>query len=211
MIGALIFDLDGTLINSAGQVLSAVNYGLSPWGITLTKQDIERIRMRPTEKLFSDLNLSEAEQFEALMRLRDYTLKNVDRVELFPGVNRLLETAGSSPKKSALWTGRDTESARAIIEYYGIEKYFDEIVGNSCVVHNKPHHEGLELLSSRLNISCQRFVIIGDHDHDIEGARTVGAMAIRAMWGGASRQNLQKADLEFSQIDQLIDWIKCLN
>jgi len=210
-VKGLVFDLDGTIIDSAKMVITSVNYALEPWGIVLDFNGVEKIRTRIGDTLFDQLLPERDAQIAAYRRLQEFTLENTHLVEVFDGVREILEDAKNKNLALALWTGRDTESAILILKINNLFDYFTTVVGNSCVTCNKPNTEGIIKISSRLNIPPEELVMIGDHEHDVIGGKDAGAYTIRALWAHESKEDEKiSSDLKFSHVHQLRAWINTL-
>lgn len=205
-----IFDLDGTLIESAHLVLDAINYATEPFQIQFTFTDIENIRTRSSHNLFDGFDLSKEDQFAALERLKDYSRSNIDRIKVFDGILDILRLLKSNNNKVAVWTGRDTYSANRILSHNNIDQYFDAVVGNTCVKNNKPDPEGLYKISSDLDVSTTDFIMIGDHDHDIIGGKAARTTTIKVDWGIKKFDESDKIvpDFRFKNVSELFEYIK---
>lgn len=204
----IIFDLDGTLIDSAHLIMDSFNYALEPFRITLSPQKIEGMRSMTSNELFQDI-LNKAQAQEALARLWDYAKQSASKTILIPGIKSLLEKITLKNLKLALWTGRDRASALSILQYHQIEHYFEKIVGGCEVINNKPHPDGLLMLAQYLNVPLTSMIHVGDHDHDLQGAHAVGVTAIHAKWCVTEHlsQHAHLAGFSFETIDMFSAWI----
>ncbi len=186
---AIVFDLDGTIIDSMGNVLRSFQYALSPWNIDFTLKEVELVRPRPKGRVFEGFGLTDEQVEIAYSRLLSFTEKHSDEIGTFKGIDNLFKKLSGSHFKKAIWTGRDTDSANFLLKKKNLCHFFDLIVGNSCVDQNKPHPEGLEKISNELSIPTDEFIVVGDHCHDIEAANRVQALGVAALWGGESKDH----------------------
>lgn len=181
-IAGIIFDMDGTLVNSSKVIFEGYQFALAPWGIALNKQQIESIRAKKGETLFEDWGLSVQESLEAVGRMNRYCQEEALRSELFPGIATMLSELYRKQIPMAIWTGRNTEAAKNLLEKQQIIHFFSPIIGSSCVEQNKPHPEGIIRIAKQWGLSIQSLLMIGDHDHDIEAGAAAGCLTARAAW-----------------------------
>lgn len=183
---ALVFDLDGTLVDSSGVVRAAFRHALEPFGVELTIEDFEIIRSRAHLELFRGFIAPEHEQ-AALRRLVAYSQAYCTSVQLYPGIIELLWQLEKSGFRMAVWTARDTDSAHDILNALGVTRFFKKIVGSTCVSRNKPNPEGLLAIAREFEVDASSLVMIGDHSHDVLAARAVGCVAHGVNWGSPDR------------------------
>ena len=205
-INTIIFDLDGTLIDSSVTNINAFHYALAPFGITLTHQEIDAMRSLTSNELFQD-RLTAAEAKQALSRLWDYSRQSAKETILFPGINSLLEAIAAKDITMGVWTGRDRTSTIDIIQHHHIAHYFKAIVGGCEVSKNKPDPEGLYRLISKLQRDTNNMIHVGDHEHDIVGANTAGVTSIYAKWHKQPLECLTQAHYSFDTIIAFQTWL----
>lgn len=209
-IKACIFDLDGTIIDSGEMIFESVRYALSPWGVELTSEDIEIIRARIPEDLFSGYLPTKEDEMKALKRLTEFSAKISDQVIVYDGMPELLKWL-SDKVHVAVWTGRDTESARRILERNNLAHFFKDVVGCTHLNNNKPHPEGVGRICTKLKVAPSEVIIIGDHAHDVEGAKRFGAKSIHVTWSHhlvPLTQDDPKPDVTISTVQDLFNWLK---
>ena len=177
----IVFDLDGTLIDSSITIIHAFNYALKPYGMSISAEEVESMRSMTDKELFMD-RLSPTEAKEALARLWEYSNQSAGETILLDGVKPLIQKIADCNITLGLWTGRDTASATNILKTHGIFDYFHGVVGGCHVKKNKPDAEGLLLLAEKLNSSLKTMIHIGDHEHDLIGASSVGVKVAHAKW-----------------------------
>lgn len=206
---AIVFDLDGTLINSSSTILDAFNYALNHFGHHATYDDLERMRSLTEDELFLDI-LPPDQAKIAVARLWEYSRHSAKETILFDGIVDMLEKIHSSHIKLGLWTGRDHGSTFDILETHKLQHYFAAIVSGSHVKKNKPDPEGLLLLADKLHIQPANIMHIGDHAHDIIGASSAGAKTVHVIWepeNPGEPVHHPKADFKFTSISTLSNWI----
>jgi len=202
----IVFDLDGTLVDSSAMVINGFNYALSRFGISVSAAEVEIMRSRTSAQLFRD-RLTESQAKEALARLFEHSRISASDTHILPGVKEMLENIASKNIKIGLWTGRDRASALAILRAHQIDTYFDAVVGGCEVEKNKPDAEGLLMLAQRLDAALDKMVHVGDHAHDLQGASSAGVAFVHAQWHVPVAQKAPLASLAFNSIQGFLPWI----
>jgi len=178
----VVFDLDGTLINSYSHVIRSMNYAVHPWGIKLAVSDLEKMRHRMTADLFEGMGLSKDEQQEALQRLSRAHDEIDEACSLFDGVREIFDFLDAHQIPMAIWTGRDTESAVEILTQNDVIDYFKVVLGNTSLPVNKPNPFALFEISKKFSVPLSSMVMIGDHHHDILGGKNAGCKTVLVKW-----------------------------
>jgi HAD superfamily hydrolase (TIGR01549 family) len=204
----IIFDLDGTLVDSFPTVIKGFNYALSPFGIQVSAEEVEAMRTQTDKELFLDY-VNEAQAKEALARLWEHSRQSAADTVLFSGVESLLEKISEKNINLGLWTGRDYASALNILKVHEIENYFKGIVGGCQVEKNKPDSQGLLMLADKMNVNLSSIIHVGDHEHDLLGANSAGVIAVHVKWSHAekSSQLHPLANFTFDSIEDFIVWV----
>jgi 2-phosphoglycolate phosphatase len=180
-IGAVVFDLDGTLIDSCTDIARAANHCLGLAGLPLCSEariceclgDGSRVLLQRA----SGLAASDA-RLEAMLRefLAYYTGHAVDHTRLIPGAREVLDQLRHLPR--ALCTNKPRVTTAAVLDGLGIASDFDAVVAQGDVPETKPHPAPLRRIAELLDVPCERLVMVGDGPQDIECARAAGALSI---------------------------------
>ena len=165
---AVIFDLDGTLLNSLPLVLRAFAHALEPFGYRPTMEMFARFG-GPPEKIFPTL-LADAGHVPAAMdRLHDFNRDHLQLVVPFPGVPALLTELRARGVRLAVWTGRDRVTTDDLLAKNRLAEFFDAVVCGDDLDSHKPDSAGLREILRRLGLSPAEAIYIGDADVDVEG------------------------------------------
>jgi len=184
---AVLFDLDGTLVDSAPDLVDTVvwlraQHGLDPIETSGLGMLASRGALGLIEAGFSDrADLDRAalrEQF-----LAHYTRHLWVRSRPYEGVEPLLDALRERQIALAVVTNKPTALARAVIEAAGWQKRFDCLVGGGCTALPKPHPAPVLEACRRLAIAPGDTWMIGDDRRDIEAGRRAGSLTIAAAWG----------------------------
>ena len=180
-IDTIIFDLDGTLVDSQPAALGATIEALSRFAVHVTATEVREQFGGGARKLLRyfldrDLGVDKAGRAidEATQLRNDLQLSYTDRVILLPQARQLLDLLKDSGYRLAL----ATMSARGVVEklssYHGIKEYFDAVMTVDDVIHTKPDPEILTKTLDLLGGQIDRTLYVGDSGHDLEAAVRLG-------------------------------------
>lgn len=180
-VSGVVFDLDGTLIDSAADIAAAANYSLRTHGLSeRTEAEIRDFIGDGSRVLLaraSGLSLTSPELEVMLRGFFDYYTEHaVDRTRLLPGARETLDALSHLPL--ALCTNKPRPTTLAVLRELGLEDGFDAVVAAGDVPHHKPHPAPLERVGDLLGIPCDRLVLVGDGPQDVACAKAAGARSI---------------------------------
>ena len=219
----LVFDLDGTLIDSAQDLCNSVNaalvqYGRSPLpdpAIASFVGNGAPMLMRRSLALADGIDPARVD--ETLLAgayaffLQYYREHKLDFTYAYDGVLEALtalrdlhDTHGGPPRTMAVLTNKPVRPARGICEGLGMADYFLHIFGGDSFPAKKPDPQGLRTLMQEAGVTPDETVMIGDSRVDIETARNAGAWAIGCAFGFGP-QNLSEVEPDVI-VDRASDW-----
>jgi 2-phosphoglycolate phosphatase len=180
-VGGVVFDLDGTLVDSVEDIARAANYCLEGAGLppcaTAQIRDFVGDGSRVLLARASGLAATDERLDEMLVRFFVYyTAHAVDHTRLLPGAREVLAALAHLPR--ALCTNKPRVTTLALLEGLGIDAEFDVVVAAGDVPHHKPHPAPLERVSELLGVPCARLVLVGDGPQDVACAKAAGARSI---------------------------------
>lgn len=165
---AVVFDLDGTLLDSLPLVLRAITHALEPFGGRPT-MDIFAQLGGPPERFLGAL-LDDLKNLPvALQRLESFHQENAHLIRPYEGASATLETLRGAGVKLALWTGRDRVSTDWLLKNHELEGYFSAIVCGDDLPSHKPDPAGLREIIRRLAVREEETLFVGDADVDVLG------------------------------------------
>ncbi len=184
-IRAVVFDLDGTLIDSMPLVLRAFAHALAPFRPDL---DIDGIFQRlggPPERTLFELTGDSVKAAEAMRRLESFGFENGALVQPFEGMIAMLSGLHTRGLKLAIWTGRDRHTTEAIFAAHDLGRFFSAVVCGDDLPTHKPHPAGLREILARLGVQPHEVLYAGDADADVLGGAEAGVRTVLIEHGRA--------------------------
>ncbi|WP_376705240.1 phosphoglycolate phosphatase [Mesorhizobium sp. ISC25] len=191
---AILFDLDGTLVDSAPDIAAAVNEllagrDLPPLRLDQVKAMIGGGIRKLVERAFAASGtpllgsaLDEANRVMAPIYRRHLT----SRTRLMPGVREILTHLHLSGIAMAVVTNKPQLAAREILLHFRLTEYLGAIVGGDAVTYLKPAPDALLLALDQLQVEPRDTLMVGDSSADVAAARAAG-MAVILLRGGYSQ------------------------
>ena len=187
-IKAIIWDLDGTLINfkinsvkarrKAIKVLR--DYGIQKENLSIETPILENVKI--SRVIFSEIGFS-SEKIKEIIKEVNNAVIQVEheaaiKATLTQGIDQVLEFAKKKRLKQAVFTYNTHGNARTSLETAGISHYFEIIVGRDDTKNLKPHPDHLKHICEKIHVSPDQIVVIGDTGRDIEAAINIGSRSI---------------------------------
>ena len=221
----LVFDLDGTLIDSAQDLCNSVNATLVHFGRPALPDEVIAGFIGNGALLLVNRALSpedpESVDPEFLARAHEFFLDyyrehKLDYTYAYDGVLdalhalRAIHDAPGAPQRSmAVLTNKPVRPAQAICQALGLAPFFLNIYGGNSFSTKKPNPEGLFALMQEAGVNPDETVMIGDSQVDIQTARNAGAWAIGCTFGLAP-ETLQTVPPDIL-VDSPAEWTTALN
>ena len=201
----ILFDLDGTLTDSAPGITASVKYALEKSGEPVPDYPVLCKFIGPP-LLYGFMNfcgMSEERAEKAVGYYREYYgVKGIFESELYPGIKELLSQLFSSNKKVILATSKPEVFAVKILEHFGISDYFYFTAGATL---DKTRTEKADVIAYALKSAGvtdrRKAVMVGDRFHDIDGAKANGIRSVGVLYGFGSRKELENAGADFIAMD----------
>jgi phosphoglycolate phosphatase len=207
-VRALIFDLDGTLIDSQRDLIRSVNAMLQEMGREQLHEDtISGYIGHGAPQLVGQAlggNATEAERERALkFFLGYYEDHKMDSTCAYPGVPEALEELAAFPM--AILTNKPVRISRRILEALGLAKYFRAVYGGNSFATKKPDPLGAQTILREFAAEPADAILIGDSEVDVQTARNAGTLAAAVNYGfGTHDRAAHPADVYFDRLADLI-------
>ena len=209
----LIFDLDGTLIDSKRDLALSVNatrahLGMGPLDIGKISSYVGNgapvLIRRALGEQATDALVEEALEFF----LEYYREHKLDYTRLYPGVKESLEGLRAAGKRLAVLTNKPVGPSRGIVDGLGVSGHFFQVYGGNSFVFKKPNPIGVEKLMAEAGVDRSRTLMVGDSGVDVETARNAGVRACGVTYGFAPETLSNPApDLLVDCMEELADWV----
>jgi len=205
---SVLFDLDGTLIDSAGDITASLAHMFSELDKPVPSEDVLRAYVGPPllDSLQSLAGFSLTDALSAVTIYRNNYRDRVLRSPVFPGVAGLLERLYTTGLPVALATSKPENMARLVLEHTNLAPYFTVITGASEDQNLSTKAdiiaETLRRLTA-LGINTDNPVMVGDRDYDVVGATANGIPTILVEWGYGSPAEAAEAIATVHSADQL--------
>ncbi|MDA8432864.1 MAG: HAD-IA family hydrolase [Nitrospiraceae bacterium] len=206
MISLLMFDLDGTLVDSSVDITNALNYATEPYGfgqitpartITLVGEGITCL----IEKLVGEERTGIVP--DVLDRFtRYYSDHLADFTEPYAGVRETLERLGGYRK--AVISNKREAMSRKLLGELGLLQYFDMVLGGDSAEERKPSPVPVQKALAVFGVSPREAVMVGDSNYDIEAGRAAGVHTVAVTYGFRGIEYLKAADHIISEIGELV-------
>jgi phosphoglycolate phosphatase len=184
----VIFDLDGTLIDSRLDLAHAVNatrvhMGMGPLDHELIYSYVGNGAPVLIRRALGP-EPSDAEVQRALTYfLGWYREHKLDYTCLYPGVAEALEAIARTGSRMAVLTNKPVNISREIVRGLGIDSYFFQVYGGNSFEQKKPHPVGIDTLREEADTTAERTLMVGDSSVDIRTARNAGVASAGCTWG----------------------------
>src|SRR5713101_3668442 len=207
-VRALIFDLDGTLIDSKRDLIFSVNAMLEEMGREQLHEDtISGYIGHGAPQLVGQAlgnGATEAERERALkFFLAYYEDHKMDSTCAYSGVPEALETLAAFPM--AILTNKPVRISVRILEGLGLAKYFRAVYGGNSFGTKKPHPLGARTILCEFGAAPAEAILIGESEVDVQTARIAGALAAAVNYGfGTHDRAAHPADIYLERLTDLV-------
>lgn len=199
----VLFDLDGTVADSGAGILNCVRYAFNKMNLEIPDEAVLKKFLGPPLR-FSFMNFCGMSDEQAWKAFHFYRERYCDmdccvtENSLFEGIYEVLEQLAGAGKRISLATTKPENTADRIVEYFGIKKFFTAVCGAANDGSRGVKSEVImDALGRCGEDDLSRAVMIGDRFYDIEGAKAVGIASIGVLYGGSSREELEKAGADY--------------
>jgi pyrophosphatase PpaX len=198
-IQTMLFDLDGTLIDSAALILASCHHTMEAHGLPPRSDEDWLCHMgTPLTSHFAEWK-DERGTLEAMIATyRAFNLAHHDRmVRAFPGVIDAVRALRAAGVAVGLVTSKQSDNALRGLRLVGLDDAMDVMVCADQVVNPKPHPEPVDTAVRLLGADPRATVYVGDSIHDLRSGRAAGVLTAAVLWGPFSRTHLEAGEPDF--------------
>jgi len=210
-ITTVLFDLDGTLVDSLHDLTDAVNHMLTGFGRQqLAPVQVKQLVGKGARNLVQRaLATTAADDIErGLASFTEFNALHIaDKSRLYPGVRELLQQLADCGTRMAIISNKNEALSRLILKALEIDTYFDIIAGGDTFAEMKPSPLPLMSVIDKFCCSPAETVMVGDSINDIQSGCRAGIATIGCSWGYGSAEELYEADYQAASLADIFSII----
>jgi N-acetyl-D-muramate 6-phosphate phosphatase len=209
---AVLFDLDGTLVDTAPDLCAAANAmraraGLEPLAVAAFRPVVSRGSRAMLGRALPHLDAQSREAWVEPF-LASYAEAIAVHSRLFEGIERVLQAIEADGASWGIVTNKPEALARALVRALGLESRCAVLVGGDTLPVRKPDPQPLWFACDQLGVTATAALYVGDDARDVEAARAAGMRCIAAAWGyrdGEERIEQWGADAVLAEPHELLE------
>ncbi|MBM4760828.1 pyrophosphatase PpaX [Bacillus sp. B15-48] len=208
-IDTVLFDLDGTLIDTNELIISSYLHTLEQYFPGQYKREDVLPFMGPALKdVFAELNPEKVD--EMIKMYRTFNLSNHDLlVKEFEGVYDTVETLDKHGFKLAVVTTKLSDVAHMGLKLTGLDAFFKTVIALDDVENAKPDPEPIFKALDRLNSKPETAMMVGDNHHDVLGGKNAGTKTAGVAWTMKGREHLAQFEPDY-MLEKMPDLLSIL-
>jgi phosphoglycolate phosphatase len=207
----IVFDLDGTLIDSAEDIARSVNEMLQTRGRAPLPHDRIRSYVGDGVRKLMERSLGEAgpSEIESASEsyLAIYRRRLLETTRAYPGVEETLDELGHRALSLAVLTNKPLRESEAILEGLGLARHFRSVCGGDSFERKKPDPMGVFFLMDRARARPEETLLVGDSVVDLRTARNAGVGSCLVSYGFAPLPDFEKPDFVVDNLKELLQRI----
>ena len=214
MLKAVLFDLDGTVLDTLPDLKACMNEALARFGCPAITLEQTRRYVGNGGLLFAERALPPARRAEAEHFYKDvycpvhFGCKN-ERTRPFPGEGECMAALHAAGLRLAVVTNKSQEAADRLNETLLRPYAFDAVFGNRDGIPVKPDPTSTRMVLRQLDVRPAEAVFVGDGETDVQTAKNAGMRCVSVLWGFRSRAQLEQAGAErfaesYAQLQEIL-------
>ena len=217
-VRAVLFDLDGTLVDSAPDLTFAANKMLSALGYPPVNcsqvkgwvgDGVGSLVRRALTTILGDVPAESLIEQSYVLFQRYYAESVYQDSTLYPGVHETLQTLKSSGLALACVTNKPSRFTKPVLEKSGLTGFFGAVVSGDDLSLKKPDPAPLEFAAEQLGVPLTACVLVGDSINDIRAAGAAEIPVLWATYGYAGQDDIEQ-DATYGAIDTIFQLCECL-
>jgi len=221
----VVFDLEGTLVKHTIRQSKIIEESISKNGVKLSfqiepiyylralsefhaaKKFVKEVLRRNGTPSTDEMIASIVTEYERLRKIPEY-LFNLQY--LFPGTKEMLWALKQKGIKLAILTNSNQFQANYLLQQFGIAKYFDLVVDDSCGLPEKPSPARLQMVLEKIGVDSKDALMVGDSGADIEAGKAAGTKTCGVLTGNSRKEDLEEAKADYI-LESVKDFVKVIN
>lgn len=185
----VLFDLDGTLVDTIEMIRTSMRHATATvLGAALPDEVLMKNVGVPLARQMREFSEEHADELLKVYREHNAEIHDAYIAE-YPGVEAAL-SALSARYRLGIVTSKSTPLAWRAVDHFGLRSYFELLIGSDDVDRHKPDPYPLLFAMDKLGTTPDRCAYVGDSPHDMAAALGAGALAIAALWGGFTAEEV---------------------
>ncbi|KAF3301363.1 HAD family hydrolase [Aerococcus urinaeequi] len=206
MYNYIIFDVDGTILDTEKAVLNSLQQTLKEEGRQYKLGNLRFALGIPGKETLNRLNIPEVDRIHS--KWAQLETEYSKDATLFPDLETVIDHLGKRKIKLGIVTSKTKQGMVDTFDPLGLSSYFEEMITADDTTKHKPHPEPLLSCMERLNAPPSKTIYIGDSIYDMQSAKAAGIKFGLALWGAKTTEKFDSADYIFKQPIDIIDWIQ---
>jgi pyrophosphatase PpaX len=203
---AVLFDLDGTLIDSGAIILASFRHATQ----TVLRREIpdaELAALVGGSNIHDQMRSIDAAQVEELVRVyREHNEPLHDELEAFEGIEHVLAQLKREGRRLGIVTAKRRKTVELAFAVLPLERYFDVVVTSDMTERHKPDPEPVLTALERLGVEPAEAAFVGDSPFDVASGKAAGVFTVAVAWGNIHPiENLAEADVLVESPAQLLE------
>jgi pyrophosphatase PpaX len=203
---AVLFDLDGTLIDSGAIILASFRHATQ----TVLRREIpdaELAALVGGSSIHDQMRSIDAAQVDELVRVyREHNEPLHDELEAFEGIEHVLAELKRQGRRLGIVTAKRRKTVELAFAVLPLERYFDVVVTSDMTERHKPDPEPVRTALERLGVQPGEAAFVGDSPFDVASGRAAGVFTVAVAWGNIHPiENLAEADVLVKSPAQLLE------
>ena len=184
----IIFDCDGTLVNSLANAMISFNYALDKVGEAPRPPEvIKKYFGASADRILLNVLGDEAKAMKAFEFYLDRQSELALTTELHDGIRELLDLLEEKDIPIAIVTGRHERDLDLVLKPHRLADYFITLVADNHLPHSKPAPDGILLAAERMGLEPAQTFYVGDSIVDVQAAHAAGSVSVAALWDSLAK------------------------
>lgn len=208
-IRTVLFDLDGTLIDTNELIIKSFEHTFSKYGFSFTREEIMDFNGPPLRDTFTSLNKEFAEEMLETYRSHNHLIHD-QYIKLFPNIIETLDILKEKKVPVGIVTAKMRVGVDLGLKLTGLDQYFKTIVTIDDVTNPKPHPESVIKAMKELNGEPKSTIMVGDNYHDILAGKNARVLTAGVAWSHRGEEFLKQYEptYMFRTMKDLLDLIE---
>lgn len=205
MYNFIIFDVDGTILDTERAVLKSLQQTLREEGRLYELEDLRFALGIPGKETLKRLDIKDVDHVHS--KWEQLETKYSQDASLFKGIENVIVHLENKDITLGIVTSKTKQAMKDTFNSLGLNKYFKHTITADDTIKHKPHPEPLLLCMEQLTAIAGESLYIGDSIYDMQSAKAAGMNFGLALWGAKTTEKFDTADHIFKRPIDIIDWI----